>query len=476
VCAGGPLHGACRDEGLLGVKAGVAGEQRVLERVAIIDHRSAGGVSRFLFALISSLGALYPETTFTYFVAEENVVRDGLVDRFAGYDNVVVRAIRRLPAEEAPAQPLERGAAWNASVGLLKRAPRVHAALRDSYVAVRGWFAPQPAPPEPAPWFIYDLDEEVRAALDEHDVAYFGWPYFIEPFDTDVPLVATFHDLHFKHFPHDYDPLVLETVEQQTPEWISRCAVAVCSSEFIRADLQRYYGDILPSQAVVYLAPYGIEKPSASVVDETLAAYGIARPFVLYSGALTPHKNVATLLQAIAALRDAGTPVPLVITGHGTDVLERCDSIPEDAPVRPICRVIEERGLRLGEDFMVLGYVSDADVDALTAAASAIVAPSRYEAGCGPALDAWQMGVPVVFSGIPPFLEQLEHLGTEAYVFDPDDASGMAEMIRTAVFDEARSKGMAERSLEAIARSTWDDTARGYYEAFLKAVERNENG
>src|SRR5574340_305029 len=123
------------------------------------------------------------------------------------------------------------------------------------------------------------------------------------------------------------------------------------------------------------------------------------------------------------------------------------------------------------EDFNALGYVSNADVDALTSGADVVVSASRYEAGCGPAMDAWQAGAPVAFSNIPPFLEQMERFGPQAWVFDPLDPDDIAEKIRSAIYDTERSASMVEQSLKAFAVYTWDDVAREYYRVFAEAAE-----
>ena len=162
----------------------------------------------------------------------------------------------------------------------------------------------------------------------------------------------------------------------------------------------------------------------------------------------------------------------LVITGQGTDVIGKSHGLPADDPVHLIEEAIAEHDLVEGEDYVVLGYVSNQDVDALTTGADAMVSASLYEAGCGPAMDAWQAGVPVVFSNIPPFMEQLRAFEVEAWVFDPHDPSSVADSIHGAVFDRERALQMAANSKAAFADYTWTDVARGYHRVFLEAVAR----
>jgi glycosyltransferase involved in cell wall biosynthesis len=433
-------------------------------RIAVVEHVSAGGVSRFMLALLTHMASLYPDVRIDYFVAETNVARDRLHERFAQGDNVSIVPIRpAFIAATAPVQdPVTRSWLWRAGVSVLKLVPPLRNLARGVYTRARDFVTG--APP---PWYRYRLDADVVARLNEYDVVYLGWPYFIEPERFKPPVVATFHDFHFRRFPGDYEKPRLRVVERQTPEWLRRCARAVVSSEFVKDDLRRWYGAIDVPVDVVRLAPYGFQAPDMDAVQAALDRLPVRKPFVLYSGGPSPHKNIEALVRAVRILKDQGHPVQLVITGIGTDLIGVVPRVGGEG----LDRALEETALVRGQDYVPLGYVSNEEVDALTAGADAVVHASLYEAGCGPAMDAWQAGVPVAFSAIPPFLEQIEHLGVEAWAFDPYDPSDVADKIRSAVFDRETSLAMAERSKRAIARYTWDDVARGYM-AVLEAARR----
>ena len=140
-------------------------------------------------------------------------------------------------------------------------------------------------------------------------------------------------------------------------------------------------------------------------------------------------------------------------------------------PFAEIDKYLSSSSLVVGEDVLGLGFVTDEEVDSLTRSARLVVSTSLYEAGCGPALDAWQFGVPVAFSNIPPFAEQLEALGVEAWVFDPKDPRDIARVVSQALADQERSLAMAERSKQAIADHTWRQAGEGYLRIFEQALE-----
>ncbi|MGV8083267.1 MAG: glycosyltransferase [Coriobacteriia bacterium] len=446
---------------------------RDLERVAIVDHLSAGGVSRFLMALICHLGSLYPQTEFTYFVSQMNVDRDSLEQVFSPYPNVVLAPINgphMAPYEPPSAEPVQRGAWWSVPVSFLKRYPRAHKTLLGAWERIRGVIRKLISPPPPL-WWQYRLPVEVVRCFAEYDVVYHGWPYFLGSIVTPTPIVATFHDFHYRHFPGSYPKDQLKLVEKTTSGWLRSCTTAICSTRFIRDELLAFYPADAPPIEVVYLAAYGFHRPTPEAIDETLGRLGIQHPYALFSGGRSTHKNLVAIVEAIGILRKRGAPVHLVITGLGADAIGLPSQEDETDPIHRLNELIEEYELKRFVDYFPLGYVSNEDVDALTAGADVSVSASLYEAGCGPAMDAWLVGVPVAFSAIPPFLEQMERFGVEAWVFDPHDPEDVAEKIGHAVFDKETTAAMVEKSLHAFDQYTWDDVARGYYDVFLHAAQ-----
>jgi glycosyltransferase involved in cell wall biosynthesis len=163
----------------------------------------------------------------------------------------------------------------------------------------------------------------------------------------------------------------------------------------------------------------------------------------------------------------------LVLIGNGTTLFKGLSEEQSADPTAVLLHsAFRETGLELGKDVFTLGYVNDSDADALIAGAELLVAPSRYEAGSGPALDAWALGTPVAMSAIPPFLEHLDFLGVRAATFDPEDEGSIAEAIVEMLARPDAARDMARESKAAIARYTWADVAKGYREAFDAAVER----
>lgn len=441
-------------------------------RIALVDHRvSAGGVSRFLYALLSHLAMAHPEDEFVLLSTRQAIDRDGLLAMFSSLPNVAVEVLPRPTdvAEEHEAQAIARGRTRGLRrlIDVIKRSRVAYDAAMRAYQ----WFGERFLGRK-LPWYRFWYTEDAIAMLNGFDVVYFAWPYYMASAHLEVATVGTFHDLHYKHFPESYNPEMLRVLEHDVGEWLRTVSAVVVSTHFIASDVQRYYLGATSHINVIHLAPYAAEVLEDEVVRRVQQTHRLPQRYMIYSGGRPRHKNIIVLLKALSELKAAGTDISLVLTGIGTEIIgDPNAAVPEGDAASELNRYLTESGLSVGTDVIPLGYVSNRDVDALTQGATIVVSASLYEAGCGPAMDAWRWGVPVAFSDIPPFVEQLEVLGTTAWVFDPLDPSDVADKIRAILADPAATELATRTSQEAIGRYTWDDVAAKYYSVFQEALE-----
>ena len=436
-------------------------------RVAVLAHfPTHGGLPRFTHALIDGLVRADPETRINYFVNDRLVANAREQLAHLGDAVRIIEIPDPLPEDLLDPRRLPR---WRTAVKAASRQlaamPRLHRRAKAVYLLGRRTVARILGKPM---WYEILLPGDVVDALREHDVIYLPYPYMLEPFTTPAPTVATFHDLNHKYFPENFGDAV-DGYDRQLRYWTAAVDVAVTSTHFIADDLRRHYPSTADSAAIIYVAPYSYLPQADTDRAAVLAPLGVSEGrYLLYPANFQPHKNVNALVRAAGILkrRMGERFLPVVFTGVGTDSIgrgERPQLAEGDAAIR-------EFGLMLGEDVLGLGYVSDADVDALTRGAKLVVSTSLYEAGCGPALDAWQFGVPVAFSDIPPFVEQLSALGVEAWTFDPRSPDDIAAVLEQALINVDRTEEMAKRSRAAIAVYTWRDAGRRYLEAFREAA------
>ena len=195
----------------------------------------------------------------------------------------------------------------------------------------------------------------------------------------------------------------------------------------------------------VRVVPWGAPAP---VAPQGAAPEG---RYVLYAGAIEPHKNAATAVEAIAR---ADPGVGLVMAGPWSAGRER-----------------RLRGLSAragaGDRVRWMGLLSPGRLAAVRAGALAVLVPSRKEGFGLPVLEAMAAGVPVLASDTP----ALREVGGDAATFLPaGDAAAWGRAI-----SEAAAEGDAERAVRAragrerAASFTWERTARGLVEAYREA-------
>jgi len=166
----------------------------------------------------------------------------------------------------------------------------------------------------------------------------------------------------------------------------------------------------------------------------------VPHPFVLCVGSLMPWRNAPRLLRATARL------------GFGLLFVGR-DIWGSD----PTARLAAENGWDWAR---FAGYVSDADLPAVYAAAQVFAYPSLYEGFGIPPVEAMACGTPVVAStaGSLP-----EVLGDAALLVDPYDEDALAEALQAAAEDRGL---LRRRGLVRARRYTWQAAAAETWQVY----------
>lgn len=179
-------------------------------------------------------------------------------------------------------------------------------------------------------------------------------------------------------------------------------------------------------------------------------------------GGVEPRKGSRELFEALAAVRDRtqGPPVLAIVGGH---------SFQDHRPYRDAALArAAELGLRLGEDIVVLGMVSDEELAGWYHAADAFAFPSVKEGWGMVVLEAMAAGLPVVTSDIPVFREYLEHDRT-ALLARAGDAGSLATALQRLVGDPALRRRLAAAGRGLATRYTWAACA-GQHQAVYERV------
>jgi glycosyltransferase involved in cell wall biosynthesis len=261
-----------------------------------------------------------------------------------------------------------------------------------------------------------------------------------------LPLVVTVHDLLPLRMPQRFS----RQTRLHTRLWIPfvrRAARVLTNSAWTREDVIERLD--LPPERVIH-TPFGVaERFSPAAADPAaLARLGVRAPYILSVATREPRKNLATVLRAYRRLRADG--VQLVLAGgRGWGPDELADA---------------------GPGALATGYVSDADLAALYAGASAFVFPSLAEGFGLPVLEAMRSGAPVVTSDNSALREVA---GDAAVLVEPTSEEDVAEGLRRALADDGELRG---RGLERAATFTWaacaDATVAAYEQALMEGSSR----
>jgi len=269
-----------------------------------------------------------------------------------------------------------------------------------------------------------------------------------------APTVLTVHDLIFRLFPEHHKRLNYGYLNAAMPLYVKRADHIIAVSQTTRRDLIAHYGT--PAEKITVIAEAAAPHFTPPPPERIAAArqkYGLPDRYLVTVGTIEPRKNLARLVEALAALRRDDPGLRLLVVGARGWLTEGFDA------------AIERHGQR--EAVIELGYVPDADLPAVLGGAAAAVVPSLYEGFGLPALEAMACGVPVACSGTSSLGEVA---GDAALTFDPQRVEGMVEALRRLLGDADLRTELRQKGLVRAAAFSWARAARETWEVYERVV------
>jgi glycosyltransferase involved in cell wall biosynthesis len=263
------------------------------------------------------------------------------------------------------------------------------------------------------------------------------------------PLVATVHDLAFRHYPEAYPAAGRRYHERSARIVADEAARVLVPSEATARDLAELYG---VDRGRVTITPLGAElppDPDRAGAERLLHELGVRGPFLLAVGTLEPRKNLPRLLDAFG---EAAAELP----GHWLVVVGPVGWGPRLRPTWDSIRV------------KLAGPVGDRLLHALYQAADGLAYPSLYEGFGLPVLEAMANGTPVLTSdrsSLP------EVAGDAALLVDPLDRSAIAAGLVRLAGDQALRRRLVEAGRRRAAGFTWRATAAATWATYRQVAE-----
>ena len=298
------------------------------------------------------------------------------------------------------------------------------------------------------------------AALVGRGIEVYHSPNALLPFllPRRIAAVVTIHDLVFRALPETLGAVHLARLRSSAGHALRRADGIIADSQHTARDLGRYYG--VPSEAVTVIYP-GVDAPFRPMPAEAgrrvARRFGMARPYVLYTGGLGARKNVGTPLDAYMRLRPTlRGDLDLVLVGDTADAGD-------------LLATVRRHGMQSIVHFP--GYVPDADLAALYAGATAFVYSSRYEGFGLPVLEAMACGAPVICSDSSSLPEVA---GTAGLLVPPRAVEEWARALRAVVESPERQADLRAASLRQAARFSLAAEAAATRDVYAWAYQRSQ--
>lgn len=311
---------------------------------------------------------------------------------------------------------------------------------------------PESKPAARIAWEQLTLPKLVR----QHQIDVLHSPVNVRPerLPARCASVVTIHDLAFLRFPHVLTPAKRLYHQTFTLRSLKRATLLVTVSESTKRDVHELVG--IPCERIQPIYPCIDERFSNVSIEDKLDTfrekYGVAEGFILYLSTLEPRKNIATLIDAYAQLRQQHHIREKLVLAGGKGWLY--DTI--------FARV---RQLGLEEEVLFPGFVSDSEQALWYKSASVFAYPSLYEGFGIPVAEALACGTPVVTSNVSSLPEAGAGL---ALCIDPHDVNALSAALYQALTDQT----LRERCQHQAAMVTQKFSAQTMAEKTIAAYEQ----
>ena len=264
------------------------------------------------------------------------------------------------------------------------------------------------------------------------------------------PRVVTMHDLIYLSHPETTTGVMAKGLSVLMPAVARGATRIVTDSDATARELERLLGTPRAKIDVVPLGP-GLRPDTAPTPEPELRAQlGLGDlPLVLSVSARRPHKNLARLVEAMGRLPHAALVLPGYSSGFEDELLAIA------------------RAAGAADRVHLCGWVDDAQLEGLYAAATCLAFPSLAEGFGLPVLEAMLRGLPVACaaaSALP------EVAGDAALLFDPMSVDAMAAAVGHLLQDPALRARLIARGHDQAARFSWERTAAGTVASYRRAL------
>lgn len=277
-------------------------------------------------------------------------------------------------------------------------------------------------------------------------------PAHYAPSWPKLKIVTIIHDLAFLFFPNEFLKKDLYTLTNWTKKAVSISHKIISVSQATKKDIIENYS--LPENKII-VAENGFS-PSTTPTSRN-SDFNIERlkldKYLLYVGTLQARKNIPVLIKAYYKLKKDYPDLKLVIAGKKGWFYDEIFAI--------------VRELKLEDEVIFTGFVSDEVRTLLYQNASCFILPSKYEGFGMPILEAMSMGTPVVTtqsSSLP------EVGGNAALYAEVDSPASFAAQINLVLSDKYLRENLIQKGYEQIKKFSFSKMSEKIWKVLLESV------
>ena len=300
------------------------------------------------------------------------------------------------------------------------------------------------------------------------DVAHIPHLFWM-PRGLACPYVLTVHDL----LEHMYGSRNFSSLRRSLHFYLTRrvlrgAARVMAVSQFTKSEIEKLLAIPDARIEVVYNAiDERFLHGHATEADRQLIAerYQVNYPFLLYAGAIRPHKNVVRIIEAFSALKSElakerrFADLKLIIIG---------DDLSNNPRLR---RTVVSGGVQ--NDVRFLGFVPIEVLRIFYDEAKVFVFPSLYEGFGLPPLEAMAHGTPVVTSNVSSLPEVV---GNAAVLVNPENVFEIMRALHRVLMDRTLRERMKERGYTQATKFSWETSVRRILESYYEVAEGKSRG
>ena len=304
-------------------------------------------------------------------------------------------------------------------------------------------------------WNLFNAPKISKWIKEDYKLIHFpgGLPYI--PCNSSN-IITTMHGFVSKYIPQYFSSEILDKLNKNLEIAIKKSNHFITVSESNKKELMELWD--IPQKNITAI-PLGIScefqiyKLNNHQKHSILKKYNLPdKPYILFVGALAPHKNIKNIILAYNKLPESlKQQNQLLFVGKETEhCLDYKDLI---------------TSLNITDNVSFVDYIQPGSLDLayIYNLAKIFVFPSFYEGWASPPLEAMKCGTPTTVSDIPSLREST---GDNSLYFNPEIPDEISVNIQKLLEDQKLYDNLREKGLQFAKQYTWKNCAKKTLELY----------